>query len=195
VRTGSFNYLTQMNFKDGSYIVYRSMLSLRPIPYDADDDLKTVARTLAGISIYKPDPYTFKARDRVEVEPRLWYDGRGLARFLLHLYLERRRDFQRVEEAIRSLVPEVEELIPHLEGGEVELWVKVRGLDEPLRPENISDGALRLLAIVTALYSGGSLVVLEEPENHVHPHLLEALVDMARSSQARLLLQHTQHTY
>ncbi len=80
VRTGSFNYLTQMNFKDDSYTVYRSMLSLKPVPHDASDDLKAIVRALAGISAYKPDPYTLKARDRVEVEPRLWYDGRGLAR-------------------------------------------------------------------------------------------------------------------
>jgi Fe-S cluster assembly ATPase SufC len=186
--------LVRMNFKDGSHNVYRSMLSLKPIPHDASDDLKTIVRTLAGISTYKPYPYTLKARDKVEVEPRLFYDGRGLARFLLHLYLERRRDFQRVEEAIRSLVPEVEELIPHLERGEVELWVRVRSLDAPLRPENISDGTLRVLAIVTALYSGGSLVVLEEPENHVHPHLLEALVDMARGSPSQVVMTtHSTH--
>jgi Fe-S cluster assembly ATPase SufC len=193
VRKGYLN-LVKMNFKDGSYDVYRSMLSLKPVPHDVSDDFKTVVRVLAGISAYKLYPYTLKARDRVEVEPRLWYEGRGLARFLLHLYLERRRDFQRVEEAVRSLVPEVEELIPHLERGEVELWVRVRGLDAPLRPENISDGTLRLLAIVTALYSGGSLVVLEEPENHVHPHLLEALVDMARGSPSQVVVAtHSTH--
>jgi Fe-S cluster assembly ATPase SufC len=193
VRGGILNP-AKMNFKDGSYTVYRSMLSLKPVPYDVSDDLKAIVRALAGISACKPDSYTLKARERVEVEPRLWYDGRGLARFLLHLYLERRRDFQRVEEAVRSLVPEVEELIPHLERGEVELWVRVRGLDAPLGPENISDGTLRLLAIVTALYSGGSLVVLEEPENHVHPHLLEALVDMARSSPSQVVVAtHSTH--
>jgi energy-coupling factor transporter ATP-binding protein EcfA2 len=193
VRKGYLN-LVKMNFKDGSYDVYRSMLSLKPVPHDVSDDFKTVVRVLAGISIYKPYPYTLKARDRVEMEPRLWYDGRGLARFLLHLYLERRRDFQRVEEAIRSLVPEVEELIPHLERGEVELWIRVRGLDAPLRPENISDGTLRLLAIVTALYSGDRLVVFEEPENHIHPHLLEALVDMARGSPSQVVVTtHSTH--
>jgi hypothetical protein len=194
VIAGSLHHQAKMNFKDGFYTVYRSMLSLKPTPYDVSDDLRTVARALAGISIYKPYPYTLKARDRVEVEPRLWYEGRGLARFILHLYLERRRDFQRVEEAIRSLVPEVEELMPHLERGEVELWVRVRGLDAPLRPENISDGTLRLLAIVTALYSGDRLVVFEEPENHVHPHLLEALVDMARGSPSRVAVTtHSTH--
>jgi Fe-S cluster assembly ATPase SufC len=193
VRAGSLNP-AKINFKDGSYTVYRSMLSLKPIPHDVSDDLKTIVRALAGISTYKPYSYTLKARDRVEVEPRLWYDGRGLARFLLHLYLERRRDFQRVEEAVRSLVPEVEELIPHLERGEVELWVRVRGLDVLLGPENISDGTLRMLAIVTALYSGGSLVVFEEPENHIHPHLLEALVDMARGSPSQVVVTtHSTH--
>jgi len=44
------------------------------------------------------------------------------------------------------------------------------------------------------LYSGKSLVILEEPENYVHPHLLEALVDMARRSPSQVILvTHSPH--
>jgi energy-coupling factor transporter ATP-binding protein EcfA2 len=62
VRAGYLTLSAGMIFKDGSRTVYRSMLGLKPIPHDASDDLKIIVRTLAGISIYKPYPYTLKAR-------------------------------------------------------------------------------------------------------------------------------------
>jgi predicted ATPase len=68
------------------------------------------------------------------------------------------------------------------------VWIKAKGLGEPLRPHNVSDGTLRALAIASALYGGSSLVVLEEPENCVHPHLLEALMSLARDSPPQVIL-------
>ena len=85
-------------------------------------------------------------------------------------------------------MPEVEELIPHLEGADVEIWIKVKGIKEPLRPPNISDGTLRLLAYTTVLYSGFSLVFFEEPENSIHPHLLETIVDLARKAPCQVAI-------
>jgi predicted ATPase len=52
------------------------------------------------------------------------------------------------------MVPEVEEIIPHIEGANVEIRIRVNGLDEPLKPHSISDGALRILAMGSALYGG-----------------------------------------
>lgn len=79
-------------------------------------------------------------------------------------------------------------MIPHIEETDVEIWIKIKGLEEPLKPHNISDGTLRFLAIISALYGGSSLVVLEEPENCVHPYLLETLMDLARDSPSQVII-------
>jgi predicted ATPase len=41
--------------------------------------------------------------------------------------------------------------------------------------------------LVTALYGGARVVVLEEPESCVHPSLLEALVDAMRDAPAQVI--------
>jgi energy-coupling factor transporter ATP-binding protein EcfA2 len=160
---------------------------LAALPSDVGREVHRLASELKGISVHSFSPRDLRLRSHVTAEPALRYHGENLARYLLHAYLERRRDFQRVEEALRSLIPEVEEVVPHIEGDAVEVWIKAKGLGEPLRPHNVSDGTLRALAIASALYGGSSLVVLEEPENCVHPHLLEALMSLARDSPPQVI--------
>jgi predicted ATPase len=52
---------------------------------------------------------------------------------------------------------------------------------------NASDGTLRVIALAAALYGGARVVALEEPENCVHPRLLEALVDAMRGAPAQVV--------
>jgi len=61
-------------------------------------------------------------------------------------------------------------------------------LSEPLKSSNISDGTLRIMAMASVLYGGFSLVVLEEPENCVHPHLLGTLMDLARRAPSQVVM-------
>jgi len=171
---------------------YSSPLSFPP--GDVDMAIRVVIEFLRGIGVFRFDPAALRFSSRVVEEPVVEYSGANLARFLLHLYLERRRDFIRVEDAVKAFVPEVDEVIPHIEGDSVELWIRFRGLPLPLRPDYVSDGTLRLLAIASILGAGFSLVAIEEPENHVHPHLLEALVDLAKSSPSQVVFTtHSPH--
>jgi len=160
---------------------------LRIPPSDIDHHVSAIAGFLRAIGVFNLSPTNIRLKSEVSSEPMVKYDGTGLARYLLHLYLERRKDFARVEEVVKSLVPEVEEVIPHLEGKEVEIWLRSRDLALPLRPEGISEGTLRLLAMAFILNAGFSVVAIEEPENCVHPSLLEALVDLARKSPSQVI--------
>lgn len=160
---------------------------LKALPSDADEAVLKVSEFLRGVNVFRLDPVSIRFSNKISEEPAIRYDGSNLARYLLSLYLERRKDFGRVEDVIRGLVPEVDEVVPHIEGDAVEIWLKSEGLSLPLRPNYVSDGTLRLLAIASILNGGFSLVALEEPENHVHPYLLEALVDLARSSPSQVI--------
>jgi len=167
---------------------------LRSPPADIDEALYKVSMFLRKIGAFRLDPASIRFRSKITEEPLIKYDGSNLARYLLYLYLERRGDFQRVEEVIKSLVPEVEEVVPHIEADDVEIWVRSRNLSMPLKPDYISDGTLRLLAMATILNAGFSLVAVEEPENHVHPSLLEAVVDLARRSPSQVMFTtHSPH--
>jgi predicted ATPase len=161
---------------------------LLALPSDVEAEVRELASNLRRISVHSLAPDILRLKNSVAAQPFLQYRGENLARYLLYLYTERRRDFGRVEEVLQSMIPEVEEIIPHIEGTDVEVWLKLRGLEEPLKPHNISDGTLRILAIVSALYGGSSLVVLEEPENCIHPYLLESLMQLARDSPSQIIM-------
>lgn len=161
---------------------------LTALPSDIDTNIHHLASDLRNISVHSFTPDRLRSKNSVDESPSLKYHGDNLARHLLYLYTEKRKDFWRIEETLRSMIPEIEEIIPHIEGTSVEIWIKVKDLNEPLKPYNISDGTLRLLAVITALYGGFSLVVLEEPENCIHPYLLETLMQLARDSPPQVII-------
>ena len=167
-------------------VVQKSILLA--LPSDIEAGVRELASSLGRISVHSFAPDVLRLKNHVTMQPFLRYHGENLARYLLYLYTEKRRDFGRIEETLRNMIPEVEEIIPHIEEANVEIWIKLKGLEEPLKPHNISDGTLRILAIISALYGGSSLVVLEEPENCVHPYLLETLMDLARDSPSQIIM-------
>ncbi|MEM4488935.1 MAG: AAA family ATPase [Desulfurococcaceae archaeon] len=166
--------------------IYKSILTV--LPSYVERGVHRLASSLRNISVHSFSPGNLRLKSDINAEPLLDYYGGNLARHLLYLYTERRKDFMRVEEALKNMVPEVEEVIPHIEQTKVEVWIKVKGMDEPLKPHNISDGTLRLLAMTTALYGGSSLVALEEPENCIHPHLLETFMHLVREAPSQVII-------
>jgi len=161
---------------------------LTSLPSDIEKEIHYLASSLGKISVHSFAPDMLRLKNNVAEPHFLEYHGRNIARYLLYLHTERRKDFGRVEETLKGMVPEVEEVIPHIEGTDVEIWIRVKGLDEPLKPHNISDGTLRLLAMITVLYGGASLVVLEEPENCIHPYLLETFMNLVRDSPSQVVI-------
>ena len=192
-----FSYLTE----DGSYtsgtllghyIIYFGINAFKSplvkLPPNASHILHMISDVLKSMKTFSFTPAHLRGWASVRDSPDLGYHGERLARVILHLYLEDRERFARIEETLKTLVPEVREVVPHLEGDSVEIWVREEGLRKPLKPHAISDGTLRLLAFVTALYTSQNIVVFEEPENCVHPHLLETLVDLMRKTPPQVIV-------
>lgn len=178
------NSITESRYYHG--LLYRSVLT--SLPSDIDREIRHLASNLRNICVHSFTPDMLRLSNSVSENPILDYHGRNLARYLLHLYTERRKDFGRIEETLKGMIPEIEEVIPHIERTNVEVWIKIKEVDEPLKPHNISDGTLRLLAMIAALYGGSSLVVLEEPENCIHPYLLETFMHLVRDSPSQVLI-------
>ncbi len=183
--TASTEYFT---FEGTSHTVYKSPLAM--VPDDAMTELRALAKLLASIEAYSLSVEHIKQTSHIGAPSRLGYRGENLARVLLHLYLEKRDIYTRIEENLRQLIPEVEYVVPHIVEGTDKVVVKVkeRMLENSTPTEGISDGTLRILSLVTALHTGASMVALEEPENCIHPHLLEGLIDLARKSPAQVVI-------
>ncbi|MSQ10025.1 MAG: hypothetical protein EXR52_03360 [Dehalococcoidia bacterium] len=83
------------------------------------------------------------------------------------------------------MVPEIEDLYtPLTEQGQTLVRIKGRGLRKVTEVWSLSDGTLHTLGILAALYAPEppDIMVFEEPENYVHPRVLDVLAEVFREA-------------
>lgn len=113
--------------------------------------------------------------------------GDNLSAWLMWLQTHSPDSFARVSEVLRDLVPGLEQIrtIP-TEDGNVHISLREQGLKRPTNVLQVSDGFLVLTALLSLIYvppeRGGTLYCIEEPEEHLHPKLLETLVALLRQT-------------
>lgn len=194
--------------------VYSS--SEKTLPPASIDRLLLVAA--AGIDTYRPiydalshmGFYNFNPNEIREMQPPnmgevLLRDGSNLASVLELMEKERPDSKKRVEEFLEKVVPGVTGVVvKHIAKKEtLEFKQKVKGSSAPWRfmAENMSDGTLRALGVLTALFQsaqrGGAkvrLVGIEEPEVALHPGALGVIIDGLISASARTQVLVTSHS-
>jgi len=108
--------------------------------------------------------------------------GEDLAAFLNTLRALRPKQFEAVEKALHTLMPNVDGIEMDIsELGEVELRLQENGVAIPARV--LSEGTLRLLGLLalTGSDSPPSLVGFEEPENGVHPRRIQLIAELLKT--------------
>lgn len=111
--------------------------------------------------------------------------GDNLSAWLMWLQTHSPEAFGKVNEVLRDLFAGVSQIrtIP-TEDGNVHISLREQGLKEATNVWQVSDGFLSLTALLSLIYvppeRGGTLYCIEEPENHLHPRLLETLVVLLR---------------
>ncbi len=150
---------------------------------------------LRSIGFYHPLPNAIRASAYMPVitPPPLLEYGENLPFVLRTLQQHHQDAFQQISEHLRLLVPGFKELVPSQSGDMLE----IKHGDEnstfaELEFWQESDGTLRLLAFLTAMYQQPplSMLVIEEPELTVHPEALAILVDLLieRSAYQQVLI-------
>ena len=108
--------------------------------------------------------------------------GEELAAFLNTLKALKPRQFEAVEKALRTVMPNVDGIETDVSDlGEVDLHLKESGVAIPARV--LSEGTLRLLGLLALPGAGDtpSLVGFEEPENGVHPRRIRMTADLLKT--------------
>lgn len=118
--------------------------------------------------------------------------GDNLIEYLTTLKTSYADHFRSIERVVQDTFPEVEELIPEsTQTGQVFLTLREKFLKKPIRVWNMAEGELKFIALVALILSppemGAPLVAIEEPENHLHPRLIETLIELLRQTEARFI--------
>ena len=146
-------------------------------------------------------PNTLRQPAPPDTDPILKENGANWASILRNLKKTSRgkQAWEQIREMMQVVMPRLEDISPQAVGGFILPRFKVReasGEAHLFDPSQISDGTLRILGILLALYQTPhpSLMVIEEPEQTVNPALLALLADAFREVSERTQLLITSHS-
>jgi predicted ATPase len=145
-------------------------------------------------------PNYLKGYGRIARVAELSRDGQNFAAYLLMLNVTYPESFSRISREVCENFPDVESVVtPFSRSGEppmVEVGIREKAFRQWVAGDQLSDGLVGFIASVTALYGPDlpSLVAFEEPENYIHPRLMERLVAMFRGASRDTQILLTTHS-
>jgi predicted ATPase len=114
--------------------------------------------------------------------------GENLSSWLMMLQTRHPESFAKVKSVAGDVFPELEDLFTWpTQQATVFVASREKHLKQPVSVWQMSDGQLAFIALLSLVYCppelGPGLYCVEEPENHLHPRLLETLVELIRQTQ------------
>lgn len=161
------------------------------------DPIRTFSKYVQSWGIYDPTPALMRGPIHVKRELNLSAKGENLAAVLHTLHSEFPDIFETIESHLRTLVPESKNLLSLLTpAAETYPGLEENGIASKIPASSMSAGTLRFLAFLAVLYSpeAPQLVCFEEPENNIHPHALELLIDILKTASRKRQVFLTTHS-
>lgn len=118
-------------------------------------------------------------------------DGGDLVPYLYYLRESDRDRFEIIMDSLSIAFPDFEELnFPPVAAGMLAMTWKDRKISKPIYMNELSEGTLRFLWLVSLLHSPNlsTVTMIDEPEVSLHPELLSLLADVMRESSKRTQL-------
>jgi predicted ATPase len=141
-----------------------------------------IAKELGNLVSYSIYPNTLRQPRVVSKEERLVADGSNLPSIIRKMTGSNRSRKDSIVEAISSLLPHIDGIIVRSAGGYYVPVLEGRGANDEAHQYNlsqVSDGTLRMLGLLTALYQPDRprMIAIEEPEQMIHPGALPVLAE------------------
>ncbi len=163
---------------------------------DASFPAREVAEFVQRWGFFDPNPFLLR-RDWSGTEFRSFDPyGRNLAETLHGLRQSAPEVFQKILEATQDVLGLPTEIEPRESDDRFYFVQREPGLHYPVHQMGVSSGTLRMLALMTALFSEpeANLIGIEEPENYVHPTAIASFVDHIRSAKDQTQFIVTTHS-
>lgn len=168
-------------FRDDAFPVEdRSLLYSAPMQpfYPLGDELQE----LASLRVFRINPRTARQSGTPSVLGELGKFGENLPAVLDVLALDHPEIFRHLEELMKEVIPGLTSLrTRYTASRQMGLFLEEEGFGNPWDAEELSDGTLMSMALFVALLDPRyNAVVIEEPENSLHPWILRKFLDLCR---------------
>jgi len=130
-------------------------------------------------------------------QERLSLAGDNLPNVVQYLREQHPSRMERILKILSQRVPRLEEVTAEATiDGRLVLQIRDAPFKDPILAKYASDGTLKMLAYLTVLHDPDppKLIGIEEPENQLHPRLLQGLAEECRQASARTQLMVTTHS-
>jgi len=170
-----------------------SRTSLLSETFTYPNALSAVRRALAAVRVFQVSPSMLRISGVPTPNAALGRYGDNLPGAAVQLQRRDKRAWSRVESAMNTIVPNLEGIeIAYTEDRRLALQFRERGVGRPWSTGEVSDGTVQILALFVALFDKRApMLVIEEPENALHPWVLRQFIDICREEGARQILMTT----
>lgn len=188
---------TRRNLRRDSLLPDQSVFSQRKDP-DLYPEVTWTGQTFGAIRMFRS--WTFGRHTPLRQpqpadlpEDQLLPDSSNLA--LVLNQIEHAGD-TRVTALLKQFFPRFERLSTRVSGGTVQFYLHETDFGKPIPAARLSDGTLRFVALLAALYSASPppLLCIEEPELGLHPDSVALLADVLVEASQRMQLVVTTHS-
>jgi len=134
-------------------------------------------------------------RVKTSEKENLFPDASNLARVILYLRTNLPNKFEEFAKQVNYVVPEVKSIMTPIENNEV--TISINEYKEVFHSlENLSAGIKSALSIIAtlAISNKNDLILIEEPENHLHPIAIRRLTDILKSYSSDIQIILTTHS-
>lgn len=139
---------------------------------------------LADIRTFSVDPTASRLSGAASASGEMYAEGFGLPTLVAYLRDKQPRAWDRVRHELREIVPQFDNVsVVEEYDGRLTIRFEEDTAGAPWTARQTSDGTVRALALLVAIFDPRHpLVVLEEPENSLHPWAVRVVVDACRKA-------------
>ncbi|MGA8222520.1 MAG: AAA family ATPase [Candidatus Acidiferrales bacterium] len=169
--------------------------SLSRIPFGFFHRIARVVRELEGLHVFQINPRTARQAGVPSVTRGLGKHGENLPIAVDH-FLSRRNLGNRLLSWMQDVVPALSSLeAGYTETKQIGLFLHEKGFGAPWYADDLSDGTIMSLALfICLLEPRHRTVVIEEPENCLHPWILKRFLDRCREVSTERQIVITTHS-
>lgn len=156
-----------------------------------DWDGAFVRRSIASWRFYRLIPTLMRQTNPAAAPPFLMEHGDNFSSWLMHLQTKHSDAFAKIKQVCRDVLPDVSDLFTSpTQQATVAVASREKHLKRPVSAWEMSDGELAFVALLSLIFSprelGATLYCIEELENHLHPKLIETLMELLKQVQEEL---------
>ena len=164
-----------------------------------DSRFQAVSRFLSEMCVYRIEPVVLREMQDPDGGVRLRSDGSNAASVMREIQRGSPEAWERILELLETIVPGTVGVRPKKHGNKLTLeFTQEWGKSVKVKFEafNMSDGTLRVLGLLAAVFqnSSPSLLVIEEPEATIHPGALGSVLDLLRHAGRSMQVVVTTHS-